>query len=316
LWSTLIASKILILDKQKIDLFYGYEILGVPAARFLSLIFRLPMVSRFQGTILFPLLDNPLGLARHWQHVLAYKIKSPLVIMTNDGTQGDRVLQRFHVDPERVLFLMNGVDKDLCKDSTKDLPEMEALPVGISNMRVILTVSRLIRWKRVDRAIRAFAQLVKRGEDVILIIVGDGPERGNLERLARELGVAQLVIFVGAVSRDQIGRYYQMGDIFLSLYDLSNVGNPLIEAMICGKPIIALNTGDTNTVIENGLNGLLIDPDALDDLPGMLAELLKDPDLRGKLAVNAQAYASAHFKTWEERMEIEFTGVEQLIRGK
>ena len=112
-WSTLIALKILILDKQKIDLFYGYEILGVPAARFLSLIFRLPMVSRFQGTILFPLLDNPLGLARHWQHVLAYKIKSPLVIMTNDGTQGDRVLNRFHIDPERVLFLINGEDRDL-----------------------------------------------------------------------------------------------------------------------------------------------------------------------------------------------------------
>ena len=109
---------------------------------------------------------------------------------------------------------------------------------------ILLTVSRLVDWKKVDRSIRALSK-IKDKEKYFLLIVGEGDERKNLESLIKELNLEDSVRLVGAVRNEDVYKYMTIADIFLSFYDLSNVGNPLLEALSLGKPIITYNVGDT-----------------------------------------------------------------------
>ena len=82
-----------------------------------------------------------------------------------------------------------------------------------------------------------------------MIIKGDGPERKILEQLSNKLGIKQYIRFEGASPHNEVPKYFATADIFLSFYDWSNVGNPLLEAMMGGKCIVTLNNGDTGRFI-------------------------------------------------------------------
>ncbi|WP_368731575.1 glycosyltransferase family 4 protein [Calderihabitans maritimus] len=251
-------------------------------------------------------------MLRAWDHVLGLKIPTDLVIMTNDGTQGNRVLEQLGVKTDRVRFWINGVDWELFEV----MPDKDEARrnLGIDRKWVLLTVSRLIGWKRVERSIRALPEVVKEYSDVILIVVGDGPERAYLEKLTKELGMENHVRFEGAVGRKEIPKYFAAADIFLSLYDWSNVGNPLLEAMMAGKCIVTLNNGDTGKFIENGYNGVLLEYEELQKLPEVIKRLLADEGCRKQLGKNARRFAKEYFWTWQERMDAEVKEVSNLIK--
>jgi len=90
-----------------------------------------------------------------------------------------------------------------------------------------LFASRLVYWKRLDRALELACHLRPKVPDLLLVIVGDGTDRPRLEAEAVRLGVSDSVRFAGAVAHTQMPVFYQTADVFGSLYDLSNAGNPL-----------------------------------------------------------------------------------------
>jgi len=290
---------------------YGYEITAVPVARWLSRLWRVPLVSRFQGTIFGVDCERRrLGRLRAWDHWLALRTPADLVIMTNDGTQGDRVLERLGVAMDRVRFWMNGTDRE----AYSVLPgKQEARRrLALRGGPTILTVSRLVGWKRVDRALRALPEVCRAIPDCQLVVVGDGEQRARLEALAADLAVAARVRFVGAVSRREVIEYSAAADLFLSLYDWSNLGNPLFEAMLAGKCVVTLDNGDTSTVVHDGANGILLKEDQLHTLPALLVRLLTDDDLRSRLEKQAKAYAFSRFWTWRDRMTAELEAVREI----
>lgn len=300
-------------ENNPIDVVYGYEVFAVPVAKVLSKVWRVPVVSRFQGTILrVAWMNRRFWEIRAWEHVLGLKTPVDLVIMANDGTQGDRVLQQLGVNMHRVRFWMNGLDQHIFDNL---LAKQEArMFLDLKAGRILLTVSRLDNWKRLDRSIQALPEIVKDFPDTLLVIVGDGPERGKLECLACELGVERNVRFEGAIPHHEVPRYLAAADIFISLYDWSNVGNPLLEAMMAGQCIVTLNNGDTGRFVQNGVNGVLLEYEELPKLPEVIKELLADEERRERLAANARKFAEEHFWTWEERMEAEIRAVEELLR--
>jgi len=299
-------------SKTKIDVVYGYEIFGIPVAKMLSKLWNVPMVARFQGTPLGVFWQKKrFGFLRAWEDVLALRIPADLVIMTNDGTQGDRVLQQFGVDMRKVRFWLNGVDRELFTPPFKK-DDAKAI-LGLGGGHILLCVSRLANWKRVDRSIRALPSILEEYPNTILVIVGDGPERGRLEQLAVELGIRERVRFEGAVPHSEVSKYLAAADVFLSLNDWSNVGNPLLEAMIAGKCIVTLNNGDTGKFIKNGENGVLLEYEDLARLPEVIKELLANEELRSRLGTNARKFAEEHFWSWEERIEAEVQEVNALL---
>ncbi len=305
------------------DALYAYEVHGVLAARLLRRRgFRLPLITRFQGTVMRPALDNRMLYARRYEEALALKTPADLLIMTDDGTQGDDVIARLNPRMKgRMKFWRNGLDLDRLRPASGEQRRAARAQLGIGDGAfVMLTASRLAAWKRIDRAIRAMARVRTWAPDAFLLIVGDGEARPQLEALARELRVSDAVRFIGAVPQRDVLTYMHASDAFLAVADLSNVGNPLLEAMACGMCIVAVNAGDTRDLIADGRTGRLVDgPNRSgvvkpleERLGDLLVQLANDPAQRARLAEGAAAHAREHFWTWEQRMAAEVEAVERL----
>ncbi|MBI4722609.1 MAG: glycosyltransferase family 4 protein [Candidatus Stahlbacteria bacterium] len=304
-----------ICKKGKIIAVYAYEIAGVPVCKILSKILKIPIISRFQGTSITPYIHAFLWKLRFFEHMIAYKIPVDLLIMADDGTQGDKVLNSLNINMEKVKFWMNGVDKNMyVADFDRDSFNKE-LSLD-SKTKILLTVSRLVKWKRVDRIIRAMPYIISQSKEIVLMIVGDGEERENLTELAHKLNIIPYIFFVGAIPHEKVKTYMNAADIFVSLYELSNVGNPLLEAMICSKCIVTIDEGDTFKVVKNMETGILLNENEIETLPETIINLLNNEDLGLRLGKNAREYALNYFWSWEERMEKEMRTVIQVIEKK
>jgi glycosyltransferase involved in cell wall biosynthesis len=271
-----------------------------------------------------PALTDRVMYYRRYEEALALKTPADLLIMTDDGTQGDDVIARLNPAMKaKMKFWRNGLDLDRLRPPSED--ERRAarasldLPEGAF---VMLTASRLAAWKRVDRAVRAMRSVRSWLPDALLLVVGDGEERARLEALARELGVAASVRFAGAVPQRDVARAMHAADAFLAIADLSNVGNPLLEAMASGMCVVAVDAGDTRELIIDGRTGRLVDnaqrsgfvKPLEERLADLLVQLAADAPQRARLAQGAAAYARDHFWTWDERMAAEINAVSALVR--
>jgi len=313
IYSFIIGYKIC--KKENINIFYGYEIFGVPVAKILAEKFNKPIISRFQGTILMEWVGKKFWKIRFWQHILAFKIPVNLLIMTNDGTQGDKVLRKLNVNTSKVKFWMNGVDKDVYISSFDKDKFKGKLSIN-KNKKILLMISRLVNWKRLDRAINAMPEIIKKYENVELLIIGDGSERKNLENSVKKLKIEKYVKFLGVLPRQDLKKYYNLADIFISMYDIANVGNPVLEAMSCGRCIITLDGMDTNKLIHHNKNGVLLKLVQLKNLPNIIVNLLKDDKKREELGKNAKKFAGKNLWTWNERINSEIKEVENLLKNK
>ena len=296
------------------DVIYGYEIWGIPAARLLSLVLHIPMVSRFQGTSFGVGWENKrLKFLRAWDHWIALSTPADLIIMTNDGTQGDRVLREVGANMDKVRFWMNGTDKEVFSNPYPKETARQLLNIQAGH--VLLMVSRLIWWKCVDRGIRILPEVLKVFPDTILLIIGEGDEQPKLQLLVEELGLTKNVQFMGSIPQREIATYMAAADVFLSLYTWSNVGNPLLEAMLSGKCIVTISNGDTPQFINDGVTGFLFAESDLTGLPMKVIQLLANPFLASEVGDAARQYAYQNFPTWEERVSREINEVNSLRRS-
>jgi glycosyltransferase involved in cell wall biosynthesis len=312
---------------QPYDVLYAYEVHAVLAARLLRRRgVRLPLVVRYQGTVMHPALTDRMLYYRRYEEALALKTPAEMHIMTDDGTRGDEVLARLNpASKGRVKFWRNGLDLDRLRPPTADARAAARRELAVPDGAfVMLTASRLAAWKRVDRAVRALPRVRSWVPGALLVVVGDGEERARLEALARELRVEVAVRFAGAVPQRDVMRYMHAADVLLAVADLSNVGNPLLEAMACGMCIIAVDAGDTRDLIIDSKTGRLVDSSNrsgfVKPLEERLAELLvtlaADAPQRARLASSSAAYAAEHFWTWEQRMAAEVEAVAALAAGR
>jgi glycosyltransferase involved in cell wall biosynthesis len=102
--------------------------------------------------------------------------------------------------------------------------------------------------------------------------------------------------------------------VFLSLNELSNVGNPLLEAMLAGRCILTLDEGDTRDLIRDGETGVLLPAGEPGAIASALAGLASDPERRRRLAAGALSFAEANFWSWEQRLDAEVDAVEALVQ--
>lgn len=292
------------------DVLYGYEIYGAPIAAWLGRRLGVASVSRFQGTLLSAWLEDPAVFESLWMNRLALTAPADLVVMADDGTRGDEVLARLGVPPDRVRFWINGVVKE---DIEAARCRQEAPGDGVLRL---LTASRLVEWKRVDRVLRLVAGLPKDLPPWRLHIAGDGPERPALERLAGDLGLQDRVVFEGPLAHDRVLDLLVRSEGYLSLYDLSNLSNGVLEAMAAGVPVFTLDVGGTSHVVRHGDSGVLLAPGDLDrEGPGLLARWIRDASWRRALAQGA-ARVGRSLRTWEERMHLEVQEVETLLHRR
>lgn len=154
---------------------------------------------------------------------------------------------------------------------------------------VLLAVGRLVSKKGFDYLIKALPPLFEKYKNLRLIIVGDGDLRQEWEKLVWKLNLDKCVKFVGSVNRDELLNYYNLADIFVMPSIKDKEGNiddqpvSLIEAMACGKPIIATNFPGIALTVKNGVSGYLFPEKNISSLTKFLEKLILSSKLRIKM---------------------------------
>lgn len=123
--------------------------------------------------------------------------------------------------------------------------------------RVLLNIGRLAKEKNIERVMRIFPALLARCPDVRFVIVGEGPQRELLSRMAQDLGVEDAVSVVGPKPWERIDDYYAIGDVFVSASRSETQGLTYVEAMASGLCVCAVNDECLEGVIEDGVSGVL-----------------------------------------------------------
>ncbi|MEO7200991.1 MAG: glycosyltransferase, partial [Candidatus Tumulicola sp.] len=172
-------------------------------------------------------------------------------------------------------------------DRTRADTLREALGIS-AQTKVVLTVGRLSKEKRQDVLIRSFGELRRaaRFRDAVLVLVGSGPEREGLGRLAHRLGLDASVIFAG--QRDDVSSFYAMADVFVLSSDTEGTPNVILEAMNAGVPIVATKAGGLVEMLEDQRSGLLLSCGDVDGMAACIASILSDPSTAASLATLAK----------------------------
>ena len=182
--------------------------------------------------------------------------------------------------PEKFTVIRLGIDlgtRVLADERRAELRRLFGVP---EDQFVIGWLGRMTSIKRVQDVIASFAALRRRGVEATLCLVGDGPDREPAERLAHELGVMRDVLFVG-YQRD-VAPYYEFLDTLV--LTSANEGTPVvaIEALAAGKPVVSTRVGGVPDVVEDGEDGLLVEPQDVEGLADALERLAADRDLRAR----------------------------------
>lgn len=156
---------------------------------------------------------------------------------------------------------------------------------SITNQKIILSIARLTKAKNIDLGIRALSYLPK---DYMYIICGEGEERFNLEKLAKELNVFDRVIFMGYFEHKYVWQFFKLADIFwlLSKTDFEGTPNVLQEAAMAKVPCIVSNRECMKNIIEDNYNGLILDGFNPEKLAEKSLSLLNNDELYKFMQIN------------------------------
>ena len=173
--------------------------------------------------------------------LLSYKVERPIHILPT-GIEIDRFNPKIY---RRA-------------DITRERKRIGLLPED----RVLLNIGRVSEEKSLDEVIRYSAGLLRQDKNLKLVFIGNGPELEEYKALAAELKLSDQVIFAGARPWDEIGLYYQIGDLFVSASQSETQGLTYIESMAAGLPVIARRDPCLDHVISEGENGFMYDDEA------------------------------------------------------
>ncbi len=215
-----------------------------------------------------------------WQFTRTVYNRADLVI-TPSVTLQDEL--RSHGVTVPVEYLSNGIDASIV-----------ARKPSYARTGRLLHAGRLGHEKNVDQVLQAFALLLEREPDCTLDIVGDGPAREHLERVAERLGIGAKVRMRGFMDRAALGRLYRTYDAFVTASTIETQGIVLLEAMSAGLPIVGVRALAVPEIVGEGRGGLLVEPGDVAGLADALARVLGDQGLRESMGAAGREDVREH----------------------
>lgn len=157
---------------------------------------------------------------------------------------------------------------------------------GKEDIFVLLSVGTLVQRKGHRNTLKAISMIKGEIPNIKYLIVGKGPEMENLKVLAyRELDLDESVEFLGFLDDDKLIEYYNLADVFImpsriteDKFGTEGFGIVYLEANACGKPVIAGNSGGVSDAVIDGMTGILVNPDSVDDIAEAILHLYKNPE--------------------------------------
>lgn len=239
------------------------------------------------------------------RHILFERIANKFSDMVITVSEDIRKLciNRENTPPEKVTYIPNAVDFREFEVSEKVASEKRG-ELGFKDEDLIIgTVARLNFAKAIDYMLGAFAIVREKLPSSKCLIVGDGELRNDLENCAKELGIEDDTIFLGA--RNDIPELLSIMDVFV----LSSIteGTPvsLLEAVVARVPAVGTDVGGIPEVIEDGVSGILVPPKDKEKLARGIIDLLKDAELKKKVVNNAYNKVKERFSITSTTKRIE-----------
>ncbi len=254
----------------------------------------IPLVAHFHGMDLSSMLKN-----RWYRWSLDRHLCSFTGVVVVGSRQQQWMLDQ-GVDPERVHLIPCGVPTDEFTPPS-DRPE--------DPLRFV-AVSRLVAWKGVDLTIRAFARAASGLPRALLVIIGDGPDCGELETLAAGLGLADRVIFRGAqlpaIVRQELERSHVFVQHSLDLNGwYEGFGVSLAEAAAMGLPVVASRCGGIMDQVVDGQTGFIVDQHDVDGMAKAMQRLGRDSQLRHRFGQDGRRRMVREFDATSQVRKLE-----------
>ncbi len=238
--------------RGRYDLVYCAHLNLLPLARVVATLLGKPLVLAIYG------IDAWEPSLRIWSRWLA---RSADHVMSISQVTLDR-FRSWAPYPDAATTLMpNAIHLDEFAPGPKPA-ELEAR-YGIEGRKVLMTFGRLAgseRYKGFDAVLDTLPAIVARRPDVSYVIAGDGGDRQRLEDKARDLGMADHVVFTGLVSEQEKADHYRLADVYVMPSRGEGFGFVLLEAMACGIPSIGSTRDGTREAMREGLLGPIVDP--------------------------------------------------------
>lgn len=195
--------------------------------------------------------------------------KADLIVAINEYT--GRIIHSMGIAQNKILIIPPGID-------TLRFPYT---PYRIKDKRTfeLLTVSQLVRRKAIDVIIESLVEVVRKHDNVVLRIVGDGPQKDDLVRLVKKLCLEKHVVFEGFTPNSSVYRYYKKAHVYVSMSRSESWGQIYLEAMASGLPIITSLNDGSNEIVKNKHTGLLVNIDDKIELAQKIIFFIEHNDL-------------------------------------
>ena len=229
-----------------------------------------------------------------------------------DGTDAVTYISRYTRNrfasafgPQAALeYVPPGVDTDRFAPDPAARTEMRSR-YGLGERPVIVCLSRLVPRKGQDMLIRALPAIRERVAGATLVIVGGGPHLATLHRLAREAGVAEHVVFTGAVPAAELPAHHAMADVFAmpcrtrgAGLDVEGLGIVYLEASATGVPVVAGRSGGAPETVQDGVTGRVVNGCDVDEIATAVGEILADPERAAQMGAAGRRWTVS---SWQWR---------------
>ena len=281
-YETILASKIVDIVKQnKLDVLHvHYAIPHASAALMAKNILieqgiNIPIITTLHGTDITLVGKDPT-----YEPVVSYSINhSDAVTAVSESLKQD-TLRNFHISKE-IHVIPNFID---FKRFSKQKKEHFKQAIAPNGEKIIVHTSNFRKVKRVEDVVKVFA-LISKQISAKLLLIGDGPERTNIELLCRELEACDKITFLG--KQEQIEEILSVCDLFLLTSETESFGLAALEAMACEVPVISTNAGGIPEVNIDGVTGYMSAVGDIDDMSKNALKILSDDKTLNQFKSNA-----------------------------
>lgn len=198
-----------------------------------------------------------------------------------------QIVQGWGIAPNRIKVIFNGTDFEpsgLSKEEAKK-------KLGITG-NVLLSAGRLVPWKGFRMLIKMVPKLASINQFFQVIILGDGPDRKNLEAMIRNMGLERKVRLVGKKTRAELAEYLAAADLFILNTGYEGFSHQVLEVMAAGVPLITTNAGGNKEIIHQGQNGFMVKYNDEFNLVEIIRTLWNSPEIQERLISEGKKTAS------------------------
>jgi len=223
-----------------------------------------------------------------WEYVVGYYNFCDLILSPSSSLAG---AFKNNSLKKPIEVLENFIDTNLFVPAPSLEEKNQAKKTwGIDN-RSITYMGRLSYEKSIDQVIKAFARLLKKEPALKLMLIGDGPEKANLEKLTKELEIEKNVVFTGFVYKEKLVKALWANEVFITASKSENMPLSVLEVMAAGLPVVSVKEKGLAEITKENINGFFAKTDDPGDIAQKISTILDDPALGQKFGQASRTLA-------------------------